>query len=164
MKNILKTLALSAAVVSMLAACGGGDDPDPTSRDSLLTISAATDPTFDGVYGSTETGLSDVQRIERVGATDGCQFTFENIRKVGDTSVQVTGRIRYLKEDNVLNEYSFEVGGVGYAAVNGANTVVDRAASQIRFTGAVVESAAGDTNTFTVTGNIPMRGDRPSGC
>ncbi len=164
MKNILKTLALSAAVVSMLAACGGGDDPDPTPRDTLLTVTAATDATFNGVYGSTETSLSDVQRIERVGATDGCQFTFENIRKSTDATVAVTGRIRYLKDDTTLNEYSFEIGTVSYVGIGGNNTIVDRAASQIRFNGAVLESAAADANTITLTGDVPMRGDRPSGC
>lgn len=164
MKNILKTLALSAAVVSMLAACGGGDDPDPTSRDTLLTVSAATDTTLNGVYSSTETSLSDVQRIERIGATDACEFTFENVKKVGDATVTVTGRIRYLKEDLVLNEYSVQIGTVSYVATSGANTVVDRAASQIRFNGAVMESIAADANTFAMTGNVPMRGDRPSGC
>lgn len=164
MKFSFKTLALCAAAVSMLAACGGGDDPDPTDRNTLLTVTAATDSSFNGVYSSSETSLSDVQRIERIGATDGCQFTFENIRKVGESSVSVTGRIRYIKEESILNEYSFAINGVSYASGTGANTVVDRAANQIRFNGAVVESAEADANTITLTGNVPMRGDRPSGC
>ncbi len=162
MNRSFKTLALCAAVTAMLAACGGGDDPDPTNRDSLITLSAATNATLNGIYGASNTSLSDVQTIVRAGATDACEFTYDNIKKTTDSTVTLTGRIRYIKDANTLNEYSIAVGGTAFARADGVNTIVDRAANVIRYNGSVATGDAGAT--VTVTGTIPIPFSRPSGC
>ncbi|CAN5558683.1 hypothetical protein BH11PSE7_BH11PSE7_12420 [soil metagenome] len=164
MKLSFKTLALCGAVATMLAACGGGDSPTTTDLSSLITVSAASDATFNGAYGTTTTGLSDVQTIHRVGATDACEFTFDALVKTGNTTVSMNGTVDYTKDATTLSGLGININGVTYSTANGANTSVDRAANQIRFTGRALDSDAADTNTLVLTGSVPMRGNRPGGC
>ncbi|RYX90517.1 MAG: hypothetical protein EOO28_29330 [Comamonadaceae bacterium] len=167
MNRSFKTLAMCAAVTAMLAACGGGDDPDPTNRDSALTITLATETALNGTYAAANTSLSDVQTIARAGATDACEFTFDNIRKTTDNAISATGRVRYIKDETTLNQFSISINGSAYTGDNGSNAVVDRAASVIRFNGKVLTGGGASglgTNTYTLTGVIPMAFSRPSGC
>jgi hypothetical protein len=164
MKLSLKTLALCGAVATMLAACGGGDSPTTTDLSSAVTVSAATDTTLNGVYSTTTTGLSDVQKIHRVGADDACEFTFNALVKTGNSTVSMSGTIDYTVDATVLSGLAVGINNVFYSTANGTGTVVDRAANQIRFTAKSLDSDAVDTNTMVVTGSLPMRGNRPGGC
>lgn len=163
MNRTFKTFALCAALASVLAACGGGDDPDSTNRDSAIAVTLATETALNGSYAAANTGLSDVQTIVRAGATDACEFSFDNIRKTTDNAIIATGRIRYIKDATDLNEFSISINGSAYASADGTNTTVDRAASVIRFNGKTVTAATG-TGTFVLTGFVPMAFSRPSGC
>lgn len=166
-KSLLKTFALCAAAACVLAACGGGDDPDPTNRVATLTVSNATTASLNGIYSGT-LSLSDVQTIARVGATDACEFTFDNLKKSTDSTVTVQGRIRYIKDSNTLNEYSVTITGNGaapaFARADGVGTSVDRANNQIVFAGSVASSTDTSSSTVTLTGNVPLQFSRPSGC
>ena len=164
MKLSLKTLALCGAVATLLAACGGGDSPTTTDLSSLVTVSAATDTTLNGVYSTSTTGLSDVQTIHRIGATDACEFTFDALVKTGNSTVSMNGTVDYPKDATTLSGLGISINGVTYSTANGSNTTVDRAANQIRFTGSSLDSDAADPNTLVLTGSVPMRGNRPGGC
>ncbi|MBC7436700.1 MAG: hypothetical protein H7332_11600 [Bdellovibrionales bacterium] len=164
MKLSFKTLALCGAVATLLAACGGGDSPNTSDQSGLVTVSAASDTNFNGAYASTTTGISDVQKIRRVGATDGCEYTFDALVKNGSANVSMSGTVDYFVDSNSLSSLSISINGVLYSIANGANTTVDRGANQVRFTAVKLDSEAADTNTLVVTGNLPMRGNRPGGC
>ena len=164
MKLSLKNLALCGAVATMLAACGGGDAPTTTDLSSSATVSAATDTTLNGVYSTPTTGLSDVQKIRRVGANDACEFTFDALVKTGSSTVSMRGTIDYTVDAATLSGLAIGINNVFYSTDNGSGTVVDRAANQVRFTAKLLDSDAVDTNTLMVTGSLPMRGNRPGGC
>lgn len=166
MKKTFTSLALCAAVASLLAACGGGgsDSPDASSRTSAIALSEATVVALNGAYGSTETGISDVNKLQDIGG-DKCDFSFNNVVKVGDTSTTITGNVTYNQDAATLADTSFTVNGAPYVmGPTGDNTTVDRAGHQVTFNGKLFNAAAGGTGTFKVTGYLPMKGNRPSGC
>jgi len=163
MKHPLKTLALCAALSSLLVACGGGDDPSPSNRDALITVSAASDTTLNGIYSNSAVTLSEVQTIVRAGATDACEFSYGNVTKTTDSTVTAAGRIRYIKDASTLNEFSIGIKGSSFVRNDGINTTVDRASNVIRFNGTVSNADTG-TATITLTGFVPIPFSRPSGC
>ena len=163
MKHSLKTLALCAALSSLLVACGGTAAPDPSNRSGLLTVSAASNATLNGIYSSNAVGLTSVQTIVRVGATDACEFSYDKMVKTTDSTVSAAGRIRYIKDAATLQEYSISISGSAFGKADGVNTTVDRASNVIRFTAAVVPSDTG-TATLTLTGDVPIPLSRPAGC
>jgi len=159
----MKTLPLMAStlLVSLLAACGGaGDDPDPTNFDSAFAITSATDSAVNGAYGSSNTSLSGVNKLERIGATDACIFSFENIPRAGGGAV-AEGSVEYLVDSSVVRHMTLRLAGVNYDATPVGNSTVSRANNNVSFAGSVLSSG---TPTVTITGTIPMRHDRPSGC
>jgi hypothetical protein len=164
MKHSLKTLALCGALSTLLVACGGGtSDPDPSNRSGLLTVSAASNATLNGVYSSNAVGLTKVETIPRVGATDACEFSYDKMVKTTDSTVSAAGRIRYIKDATTLQEYSISINGSAFARADGGSTSVDRAGNVIMFNGAVVPADTG-TATLTLTGNVPIPFSRPAGC
>ena len=160
----MKTLPLiaSALLVSLLAACGGGgDDPDPTNYDSAFAISSATNGDLNGAYANANTPLSGVNKLERIGATDACVFSFENIPRVGGGAV-AKGSIEYLVDTNTAHKVQIELAGVTYeASPPVANSSVSRTSHRVSFAGTLLTSGS---NSITLSGFIPMRTDRPSGC
>ncbi len=159
----MKTLSLvsSALLVSLLAACGGGgDDPDPTSYNSAFTITSATDSTLNGVYGSANTPLSGVNKLERIGATDSCSFAFENIPRLGGGAI-AEGSVEYLVNTDSVRRLVLKLAGGTYETTVVGSSSVSRANNNVTFTGSVLSAG---TPTVTITGTIPMRTDRPSGC
>lgn len=166
MKKTVTSLALAAAVATLLAACGGGgsDSPDPSDRTSAVALSEATVVAFNGAYGSTETGLSDVAKLQDIGG-DKCDFSFNNVVKVGDASTTIMGNVTYNQDAPTLADTSFTINGAPYLmGSNGDNTTVDRAGNRVTFNGKLFTAGAGGTGTFKVTGYLPMKGNRPSGC
>lgn len=153
-------LLTSALLASLLAACGGaGDDPDPTNYDSAFTISAATDSALNGVYGNSNTPLSGVNKLERVGATDACVFSFENIPRAGGGAV-AEGSVQYLQDTTTVHRLQIKLAGTTYEASPVGDSSVSRSGNAVNFVGSVI----GGSPTITITGRIPMRADRPSGC
>lgn len=159
----MKTLPLISSVLlaSLLAACGGGgDDPDPTNLNSAFTITSATDATLNGAYGSSNTPLSGVNKLERIGSTDSCSFTFENIPRLAGGAV-AKGSVEYLVDSTTVRRLVLELGGGTYETTTVGTSTVSRANNNVSFAASVLSAG---TPTVTITGTIPMRSDRPSGC
>ncbi|MGE0330550.1 MAG: hypothetical protein AB7P37_07630 [Ramlibacter sp.] len=154
-------LISSVLLASLLAACGGGgDDPDPTNLNSAFTITSATDATLNGAYGSSNTPLSGVNKLERIGATDSCSFTFENIPRLAGGAV-AKGSVEYLVDSTTVRRLALELGGSIYETTTVGTSTVSRANNNVSFVGSVLSAG---TPTVTISGTIPMRSDRPSGC
>ncbi len=163
----LARLALCASFAAALAACGGGsDDPQPTERNSLITVSEASQSSLNGVYGSSETSLSPVDKVYELGSSPRCDFTFENIVKVGDSSSTVKGRINYKEDTLQLDQITLTFGSDGYVIEGaGDGTSVDKPGNRVTFSDKVLRSSnAASTATIKITGFIPMQGNRPDGC
>lgn len=165
MTKRLPALALCALSAAFLAACGGGgsDDPRPSDNSSLVTVSSATVTAHNGIYGSTAIGLSDVEKVYDVSNTT-CVFSFNNLTKVGDSSIPMSGKVSYREGATTLSRLEISVGGVVYASGAVDSSTVDREGNGVRFTNKTLASTASDTTTIVVNGGIPMRPGRPSGC
>jgi hypothetical protein len=167
MNQRLTRLALCATFAGVLAACGGGsDDPQPTERNTLVNVSEASPSSLNGVYGSSETSLSPVDKVYEVGSSPRCDFTFDNVVKVGDSASRVKGRINYKEDTLQLDQITMTFGSEGYVLEGaGAGTSVDKPGNRVTFNDKVLRSVnAGSTATVKVTGYIPMQGNRPDGC
>ena len=165
MNHRLTTLVLCAATASLLAACGGGSDDQPTSSpfNSLITVTSATTANQNGIYGSTAVGLTDVEKTIELG-TQSCTFAFNNLSKAGDSSIPMSGKVAYLEGANIINRLEVSVNGIVYASGAVDGSTIDRENNAVRFSGKTLASTASDTNTIVVTGSVPMRPGRPSGC
>jgi len=155
---------LPAAVLlaSLLAACGGaGDDPDPTNLPSAFTVSGASNSAINGAYANPATPLSGVNKLERLGASDACEFSFENVGRTGG-GFTAKGSVQYIVDTNNLHRLVVEIDGVRYeASPIASGTSVSRSTNSVSFTGVVLPSGS---QAITVTGFLPMRSDRPAGC
>jgi hypothetical protein len=168
MRHTHFALAGGVLLASLLAACGGGDDdPVPTPLDSLVTISAASNPAQAGVigtYASTTTGLSDVEKENPLDAPQFCSFRFNSLAKAGAGATLLDGRVAYNVNQNLVNNFKVSVGGTTYGTGNTDNTVVDRTANTVTVTNKVLLSEVDGTSTVTVTARVPMKTGRPDGC
>lgn len=168
MRHTQFSLAGGVLLASLLTACGGGnDDPVPTPLDSLVTISAASNPAQVGVvgaYSSTTTGLSDVEKENPVDAPQFCSYRFNSLAKTGSGSVLLDGRVAYNVNQNLVNNFKVSVAGTTYGTGNTDNTVVDRTANTVTVSNKVLLSEIDGTSTITVSGKIPMKTGRPAGC
>lgn len=173
-----KNIARAAGVLTLafiLSACGGGDegpiveqkDPSPSGKPATMTVAAATgaDLGYNGVYTTSEIWLNDVVRVNPVGgAPETCRFNFSHLPQVG-TSSGMTGDIRYFPSSAELNVAFISIDSTEFSIEGTTNAVtIDRAGDRVVFTGAVLKSTQGTGRTITLTGAIPMRGDRPENC
>jgi hypothetical protein len=164
MKPALFKLAASAALIAVLAACGGGDeDPEPTDQDAILTLTSATDANIEGIYGTSNINLSEVVKTERAG-TDDCSFVYDGVKRATDAAATLSGRIEYQDNSNAVQNFRITVAGKTYATADPGNTSVDRTSNRVRVTSKQLTQEAGGTATVTVSGIVPMRGSRPDGC
>lgn len=164
MKNRVPALVLCAAAASFLVACGGGDDdPAPTDANGLITVTSASVASYDGIYRSSQVGLSEVDKVYDISRTT-CVFSFNNLTKVGDSSVTLSGKISYREGATTLSGLEVSINGVAYSSGVVDDSLVDRGNNQVTFTRKVLASDADDNNTVEVVGSVPMRGNRPSGC
>ncbi|QHI97556.1 hypothetical protein GT347_05865 [Xylophilus rhododendri] len=166
-KMLLGTLAIAAAL--SLSACGGGNDDDPSATDqnALYTVTAATNANLNGVYGSTALGLTGVDRLNPVGsAPEVCSFKFNNVSKVGDSTVTSFGDIRYLPNTNNLYQVFITVGGVEFNSGTTADVTVDRTGTgRILFTNKQLGASSDATQTLRLTGAVPLPASGvPVGC
>ena len=162
MNHRIPALLTCVLAASLLAACGGGDsEPQPSDADSLITVTSATVAGQNGFYGSGQVGLSDVEKVFDVSNTT-CVFSFNNLSKFRDSTI--TGKVAYREGATNLSRLEVTVNGNVYASGAVDDSIVDRGKNLIIFKGKTLSSTASDTNTLVVTGAIPMRGNRPSGC
>lgn len=165
--------ALSVATVILLSACGGGsdegvvveeDEPERSFRSSTLAITGATDASLNGVYTTDNTFISDVVKVNPIGGDpEVCKFRF-NGQTSASGRVIGGGDIRYIPGTNNLHVTFMGVGGTEFRMSGSTGAAVDRANNEIDYTGAVFTSTQTAGQTITVTGSVPMVGNRPEGC
>lgn len=164
MNNITYRSLGPILLLVLLTACGGGsDNPVPTPLSASVTVSSATSTGLNGVYSTNAVGLAAVEKINPVGGDpEVCSFRFSGLAKTGGGSMD--GDIRYLPGTNALRTIFISISGLEFVSRDTTNAAVDRANNRINLTGKVLTAATGVASTITVTGSVPMRGDRPEGC
>jgi len=156
-------LAAAAAALA-LTACGGGndDDPSPSEQPGVLTVTGATVDGLNGVYGDGNINLTDVDKKNPVGSyPEVCTFRFDGAHRVGGSG-QAFGDIRYRPDSGVVYEAFLTFMGREFGASDWGDVAVVRASDRIRLVNKVLTDDSGAR--ITVSGVIPMRPNRPSGC
>ncbi len=166
MYSIFKTCAALAATSVLLVACGGSndDDPTPSNEPGVLTVNNATVGALNGVYGNGALNLTDVDKRNPIGSVpELCSFKFDGANKVGSPATAF-GDIRYRPDATGLHQAFITFDGKEYGSDEPTDTVVVRASDQVRFTGKTLFASDGSGATLRLSGVIPMRPNRPSGC
>lgn len=162
----VRTFVLMAAAAA-LTACGGGgdnDDPSPTPINASVTLASATEPALNGVYSSTTIALNEVNKFNPIGGEpETCRFRFSGLQQAGSTRL-MDGDIRYIPGTNESRVTFISINGTEFRLQGTAGTFVDKLNNEVDYNGAVLTSTQGTGATVTLTGSIPMRGDRPEGC
>jgi hypothetical protein len=160
----LKPLVPGLLLGLLLSGCGGGsDDPEPTPIGATLTISSATNASFNGVYTTSSVSLAEVEKVNPIGSEpEVCSFRFSGLRS--PTGMQLNGDIRYLPNDYSLHVVFVAIDGFEFSSRNAVNAVVDVANNKVDFKGKVLPASTNVASNITVNGSVPMRGNRPGGC
>ena len=158
----LHALAIVASA-GVLAACGGGsDDPDPTPIAATLTVSDSTNGLFNGVYTTSTVSLAAVEKVNPIGGEpEVCSFRFSGLR---GPAGEMTGDVRYIPGTDALRVIFVAINGVEFVSRDTTNAAVNRPDNQVDLRGKTLTASTGVASTITLTGSIPMRGDRPEGC
>jgi hypothetical protein len=153
-----------ALLLVLLTACGGGsDDPEPTPIPASLTVSSATSAGLNGVYSTLAVSLAAVEKINPVGGDpEVCSFRFSGLARPGGGLMD--GDIRYIPGTNALRTIFISISGLEFVSRDTTSAAVDRANNEVDLTGKVLTASTGVASTITVTGSVPMRGNRPEGC
>jgi hypothetical protein len=168
MSTSLKTCAAIFAAAALLSACGGGndDDPTPSDRTGVLTVTDASVSGLDGVYGNGSLNLTEVDKINPIGSDPTvCSFKFDGANRVlGDGTA--FGDVRYQPDANVVYLTFITVNGREFFNPNkdGSDTEVQRGQDRISLNRKLLAASDNSGVTIRVSGLIPMRGNRPSGC
>ena len=159
-----KVAAPVVALGLLLAGCGGGSgDPSPTPIGATLTVSAATSPSFNGVYTTSAISLADVVKNKRLdNEPETCAFKFSGPATPGGATLG--GDIRYIPNNYAMNVVFVSINGFEFQSHDSANALVDLVNNKVDFTGYTLTSSTGVASTITLTGSVPMIGGRPNGC
>jgi hypothetical protein len=163
MNRRLPLIASAIASAVLLVACGGGsDNPEPTPIGATLTITNATNASFNGVYMTSTVSLAAVEKINPIGGEpEVCSFRFSGLVGPGGP---MTGDIRYLPGTNTLHVIFLSINSIEFSSRDSVNATVNRANNTIDLNAKVLPASTGVASTVTVTGSVPMRGSRPEGC
>ena len=163
--NIISRNRLLPAVALglLLSACGGGsDDPEVTPIGATLTVTAATNASLNGVYTTNTVSLAAVEKINPVGdEPEVCSFRFSGLAGPGGT---MNGDIRYLPGTNALRVVFVAINSIEFSSRDTTNAAVDRPNNKVDFTGKVLPASTDVPSTITLSGSMPMQGNRPAGC
>ena len=169
MKALLATTAVAFSV--LLAACGGGDegpivdekDPSPSGQAASVTVAAASDTALNGIYASSNVNLNNVTKVNPIGGDpETCRFKFNGLTQTGGARM-MDGDVRYIPGSPELRTTVVSIAAVEFRLLGSAGAAVDRTNNRVNFSGATFTSTTGSGATITLTGAIPMRGDRPEG-
>lgn len=163
--NILSSkLVLPALLGLALTGCGGGsDDPEPTPLAASLGVSAATSANFNGTYTTNAIALAAVEKINPIGSEpEVCSFRFSGLQS--PAGMMMDGDVRYLPGTNSLRVIFVSINGFEFVSRDTTNAAVNRSANAVQFTGKVLTASTGVSSTITLSGSLPMRGNRPEGC
>lgn len=158
-KRLLPIVALGL----LLSGCGGGSgDPEPTPISATMTVTAATSVSLNGVYTTSAVSLAAVEKINPIGGDpEVCSFRFSGLSGAGG---MMDGDIRYLPGTNALRVIFVSINGLEFNSRDTTNAAVDRPGNEVDLTGKVLTASTNVPSTITLTGSMPMRGNRPEGC
>lgn len=165
MNNVFRTRLVPAVALGLiLAGCGGGsDDPEPTPISATLAVTSATSASLNGVYTTSAVSLAAVEKVNPIGGEpEVCSFRFSGLR--GPGGAMMDGDIRYLPGTNALRVIFVSINGLEFVSRDTTNAAVDRTNNEIDLSGKVLTASTNVASTITVTGSMPMRGNRPEGC
>lgn len=179
MKNMfLKGALPTAALALVLTACGGGDEgifvenenPSASGLSATMTVSGSAATALNGAYTTSNIFLNNVTKVDPVDEPETCRMRFSTLPLATNPQQVMDGDIRYLPGTNAVRTAFVSINAIGFTIVGetdpaGARGMtVDRANNRIVFTGAVFTSTGATGQSITLTGAIPMRGNRPEGC
>ena len=164
MSFFARLLAPAAALGLLLSGCGGGSDsPEPTPIGATVTVSAATNSGFNGVYTASAISLAEVVKVNPIGSEpEVCSFRFSGLANFA--GAMLDGDIRYLPGTNALHVVFVSINGFEFNSRDAANASVNRTANTIDFSSKLLNASTGVASTITLTGSVPMRSGRPEGC
>jgi hypothetical protein len=159
-----RLLACAAGLGLLLSGCGGGSDsPEPTPLGATVTVSAATNSGFNGVYTTGAISLAEVVKVNPIGSEpEVCSFRFSGLANFA--GAMLDGDVRYLPGTNALHVVFVSINGVEFNSRDAANASVNRTANTIDFSSKLLNASTGVASTITLTGSVPMRSGRPEGC
>lgn len=173
MKRTASTALAAIAAAVLVAACGGGDEgaivderePTPSGQSATMTVTSASEAVLNGIYTTNNVSLNNVTKRNPIGGEpETCRFRFSGLVQAGGSTRQMDGDIRYLPGNPDLRTSFVSIATVEFRLEGSTGARVDRENNRVVYTGAVFTSTQGTNNTITVTGSIPMLGDRPEGC
>ena len=166
-----------AALALLLTACGGGggddegifvEDKDPSASglSASVAVAAPAASGLSGTYATTNIFLNNVTKVDPIGApVEQCRFRFSALEQQGASPARrMDGDIRYLPGTNALDSTDVSINTIGFKMIGTTGATIDRANNRVIFNGAVLNSTQSTGQSITLTGSIPMRGDRPEGC
>ena len=169
-----RVIAPVAALALLLTACGGGDegaiveerDPFASGLSATVNVVAPAATGLSGAYASNNIFLNNVTKVDPIGApVETCRFRFSALeQQVPGSTRRMDGDIRYLPGTNALENTVVSINTIEFGFSGTTGATVDRANNRIVYDGAVLTSTQGTGQTITLTGAIPMRGNRPEGC
>ena len=124
--------------------------------------SAAT--ALNGVYTTSNIFLNNVTKVDPVDEPETCRMRFSNLPRSTNAQQLMDGDIRYLPGTNTLDTAVVSINTIEFGVGRNTGVTVDRANNRVVFTNAVLTSTQATGQSITLTGTIPMRGDRPEGC
>jgi hypothetical protein len=167
-----KFLAPVVATALMLSACGGGDegvfvdqdDPTASGLSASVAVTASGNAALNGTYSSSNIFLNNVVKVNPIGGDpETCRVDFSGLVQQGSTRT-MDGNIRYLPGTDQLRSSFISIDTIEYRLEGSTGGRVDKAGNRIVYTGAVFSSTQGTGLSLTLTGAIPLRGNRPEGC
>jgi hypothetical protein len=170
-KTSLRAVAPLAALTLLLSACGGGDegifvdqkDPAATGLTASVSVTASANATLNGSYSSSNIFLNNVTKVNPIGESETCRFRFSSLVQQGGART-MDGDIRYLPGTNALQQTFVSINAIEFGMPGTTGAIVDKPNNRIVFNGAVLTSTQGTGQSITLTGSIPMLGNRPEGC
>lgn len=176
-KTFIRALAPAAALAVLLSACGGGGgddegvfveerDPSASGLSASVNVAAPASTSLSGTYASTNIFLNNVTKVDPIGSpVETCRFRFSALEQQGVTPARrMDGDIRYLPGTNALENTVVSINTIEFAMAGTTGATIDRANNRVIYDGAVLTSTQSTGQSITLTGAIPMRGDRPEGC
>ena len=130
----------------------------------MLTVTEASLSSLNGVYGNDGMNLTDVDKKNPIGEVpELCTFRFDGANKVGSPATAF-GDIRYRPDASGLHQAFLRFDGKEYGSDTADHTAVVRESDQVRLSGKKLFATDGSDATLRVTGIVPLRPGRPSGC
>lgn len=165
----------AAALALLLSACGGGGDegifvedrdPSASGLSASVNVAAPASTALSGTYATNNIFLNNVTKVDPIGApVETCRFRFSALEQQGVTPARrMDGDIRYLPGTNALESTVVSINTIEFAMAGTTRAIVDKPNNRVIYDGAVLTSTQATGQSITLTGAIPMRGDRPEGC